>query len=77
MMMMDHYFRILVEEEKNWWKGNPTSGDYNLQEYASISNAILSKAWLNGFRLTQEKAYYVEMKDVLSITITYGNWTKP
>ena len=34
----------------------------------------MGEAWLNGFRLTQEKAYYVEMKDVLS---TYGKWTKP
>ena len=57
-----------------WWEGNPTSGKYNLQDYVSISNDALGEAWLSGFRLAQERACYVEMKDVL---LANGKWTKP
>jgi hypothetical protein len=35
---------------------------------------VLDEVWLSRFRLAQEKARYVEMKDVLS---AHGKWTKP
>ena len=57
-----------------WWKGNSTSCEYNLQDYASISNDALGEAWLSGFRLAQERACYVEMKNVL---LAHGKWMKP
>ena len=67
-------FQESRRRKKIWWEGNPTSGEYNLQDYVSIFNDALGEAWLSGFRLAQERAYYVEMKDVI---LAHGKWTKP
>ena len=67
-------FQESYRRKSFWWESNPTLGEYNLQDYASISNDALGESWLSGFKLVQARACYVEMKDVL---LAHGKWMKP
>jgi len=60
--------------KENWWEGNATYYSANLFYYDSISNRALKQGWLASFKEVQNRALYVEIKEVL---LSHGKRKNP